>query len=243
MSDKCPICKGLGWLTYDVPLDDPRSGKLVPCPCRQEEMTARQYQEMRQRSQLSGRLLEKTFDGFRAKTPAQRQCLAAAQAYAQQPTGWLVLIGPNGDGKTHLAAAIANARLAAGQPVLFVVVPDMLDHLRQTFAPQSEVRFDELFEQVRTHPLLILDDMGAESSTAWAAEKLFQIVNHRYVQVLPTVITSNVAQSQFAPRLGVRIGDGEVSRIYRTDEAMPEPVRSRTQQQVGKLARSLTERY
>ena len=55
--------------------------------------------------------------------------------YAEQPDGWLVLTGEYGCGKTHLAAAIANARAAAGQPALFVVVPDLLDHLRATFSP------------------------------------------------------------------------------------------------------------
>ena len=59
-------------------------------------------------------------------------------------------------------------------------MPDLLDHLRATFAPGSDVSYDELFETVAIAPLLVLDDLGTQSSTQWAQEKMFQILNHRY---------------------------------------------------------------
>ncbi|NIV30803.1 MAG: ATP-binding protein, partial [Anaerolineae bacterium] len=55
--------------------------------------------------------------------------MAAAQQFAREPSGWLILCGPSGCGKTHLAAAIGNASIEGGRPVFFVVVPDLLDHL------------------------------------------------------------------------------------------------------------------
>jgi DNA replication protein DnaC len=106
------------------------------------------------------------------------------------PEEWLVLTGGYGSGKTHLAAAIANARKAMGDhQVLFVVVPDLLDHLRATYAPDSQVSYDKRLDQVRTAPLLILDDLGTHSATPWAQEKLYQIFNYRYNAHLPTIIT------------------------------------------------------
>ena len=84
----------------------------------------------------------------------------------KSPEGWLVFLGPSGCGKTHLAAAIANYRLSQGQPALFVVVPDLLDHLRSCYDPQSAMSYDELFEQVKQAPLVILDDLGMQSSIA-----------------------------------------------------------------------------
>ena len=57
---------------------------------------------------------------------------------------------------------------------LFTFVPDLLDHLRATYSPNSPVQYDQLFEQVKSTPLLILDDLGAETSTPWAKEKLYQ---------------------------------------------------------------------
>ena len=123
-----------------------------------------------------------TFDKFDKRVnllPEQRQnleeALRLAFDFAKSPEGWLVLQGVTGCGKTHLAAAIANYRYQANQPTLFVVVPEFLDHLRSTFIPESKVSYDQLFEKVKTAPLLILDDFGEQITTPWAQEKLYQI--------------------------------------------------------------------
>ena len=63
---------------------------------------------------------------------------------------------------------------------MFVVVPDLLDHLRATFSPTSTVSYDRRFEEIRTTPLLVLDDLGTQAMTPWAREKLYQLFNHRY---------------------------------------------------------------
>ena len=141
-----------------------------------------------------------------------RSAYEEARRYAEEPLGWLILLGGYGSGKTHLAAAIANQALSHGQPVLFVVVPDLLDYLRATYSPSSPVRYDERFEQVRNAPLLILDDLGTQSSTPWAQEKLFQILNHRYNARLPTVITSNQRLEEIDPRIRSRMIDIELAQ-------------------------------
>mgnify|MGYP000563171534 CR=1 FL=1 len=74
---------------------------------------------------------------------------AAALRFAERPEGWLLFMGGYGCGKTHLAAAIAHARLARGDSVFFIVVPDLLDYLRATFRPNSPVGYDERFEAIR----------------------------------------------------------------------------------------------
>ena len=88
-----------------------------------------------------------------------------------------------------------------------MTVPDLLDHLRAAFSPTSETAYDDLFEQLRNTPLLILDDLGAQSSTPWAQEKLFQLINHRYNAQLPTVITTNQRLDELDPRLRSRLMD------------------------------------
>ena len=126
--------------------------------------------------------------------PEQRENLEAAYRLAfdsaKSPEGWLVFMGETGCGKTHLAAAIVNYRYQAGQPALFVVVPEFLDHLRSTFNPESKISYDQLFESVKTAPLLVLDDFGEQSTTPWAREKLYQVLNYRYNARLSTVITT-----------------------------------------------------
>ena len=138
------------------------------------------------------------FDNFNCKglsvSEDVRQNLERPSAmrsdFAKSPQGWLVLQGLNGCGKTHLAAAIANQLRESGKQVLFIVVPDLLDHLRSSFGPESRVSYDALFEKIKKIPVLILDDFGEHSATPWAQEKLYQLINYRYNARLATVITT-----------------------------------------------------
>jgi DNA replication protein DnaC len=136
-----------------------------------------------------------------------KKALSYAKLMADNPVGWLLLMGKFGCGKTHLAAAIANYREAQGFPVLFVVVPDLLDYLRSTFNPSSPVSYDRLFEEIRTVNLLILDDLGSQNTTPWAREKLFQLLNFRYNAELPTVITTSLLLEEQDPRIRTRLQD------------------------------------
>jgi len=138
----------------------------------------------------------------------------AARQYADQPRGWLAFTGPYGCGKTHLAAAIANYRAELETPPLFVVVPDLLDHLRATFNPTSAISLDRRFEEVRRASLLILDDLGTQSMTPWVREKLYQLFNYRYNAGLPTVITTANTLDEIDPRVRSRMLDTRLCKIY-----------------------------
>jgi DNA replication protein DnaC len=148
-----------------------------------------------------------TFDSFMHSDNTPSVAFNQAQRFAKNPDGWLVLLGKTGTGKTHLAASIGNYRLSLGQPAVFMVVPDLLDHLRASYAPGSELPYDEMFEAVRDAPLLILDDLGAQLGTQWASEKLFQLFNHRYIYRLSTVVTSNLSLDEIGGRLASRLSD------------------------------------
>ena len=150
------------------------------------------------------------------KLPADEQkslerAFRVTQQYAEKPKGWLVLTGTYGCGKTHLAAAIGNFRAAEGDEPIFIVVPDLLDHLRSTFSPSSAITYDHLFEQIRTCRQLILDDLGTQTSTPWAKEKLFQLLNYRYEAKLPTVITTSAKPDEIDPRVQSRLSDSRIS--------------------------------
>ncbi|MDI6815297.1 MAG: ATP-binding protein, partial [Dehalococcoidales bacterium] len=173
-SSGCPICKGAGFVYVNVPLGHPDFGKAVPCRCTREEL-GKERQAHLQRCSNLGSLTRLTFDNLlpqgRSGNPTSQEQFSraykTAKTFANEPKGWLILVGPSGCGKTHLAAAIANERLSQGQPVFFITTPDLLAHLRSTFSPDSEIPYDEFFDQVRNTPLLILDDLGAQTSTPW----------------------------------------------------------------------------
>jgi len=208
-SPRCPTCGGAGWLRLDVEINDPRFGQIVPCACKAKELEEKRNRALLERSNL-GALQSRTFASF---FPQENQKLAYTRAteFAERPDGWLVLLGGVGTGKTHLAAAIGNRRLELGEPAIFIVVPDLLDHLRATFSPSNDTSFDDLFESVKTAPLLILDDLGTQTTTQWATEKLFQILNYRYMNRLATVVTSNVPLEELGDRLASRMADPELS--------------------------------
>ena len=96
---------------------------------------------------------------------------------------------------------------------LFITCLDLLDHLRATFSPDSQVRYDKLFNEVRETPLLILDDLLTESATPWAREKLLQLIDHRYVKQSPTIVTMAAAKSEISERLETRLNDPRLSTI------------------------------
>jgi DNA replication protein DnaC len=216
----CEICGGLGFVTLEVPVGHPQFGRAVPCKCKQEELEARRIANLRSVGQLEA-LKEQTFESFIPDgiglTGQERLSLRRGYerclAFSQEPKGWCLIHGGYGCGKTHLAAAIANYQLDRSRPVVFTTVPDLLDFLRATFAPSSAVGFDERFQQIKSTPLLILDDFGAESSTPWAQEKLFQILNYRYNGRLPTVITTNYELEDIEARMRSRLVDPGLVQI------------------------------
>jgi len=222
--DVCPSCGGAGFVRKNVRLGHPDFGKAFPCQCTEDERADQRLARLQRYSNL-GALLRLTFDDLmaRGRSPNQQdqerfaRAVADAREFAEEPSGWLVLSGPSGCGKTHLAAAIANACIKGGRPALFMVVPDLLDHLRAAYQPDSEIGYDELFEMVRSAPLLILDDLGMHSSTPWADEKLYQLINHRYQGRMPTVFTTAKEISDLDPRLQTRLGDVALSRLHRLE--------------------------
>ncbi len=223
----CPLCRGAGFVRKDVPLDDPDFGRAFPCQCVLEEKEEERLARLQRYSNL-GPLTRLTFGNLmsrgRSTDPGKQErfarAVAAAQHFAEEPSGWLVLCGPSGCGKTHLAAAIGNASIEQGRPAFFVVVPDLLDHLRAAYKPGSEVSYDELFEQVRNAPLVILDDLGGHSATAWAQEKLFQLVNHRYNHRLPTVFTTGVPLEEMDERLRTRLSDASLAQVFVLEDGL-----------------------
>ena len=195
--DQCKLCQGRGWVSPNAPVGSPEFGTIAPCQCQEPRIESERYDRLLKYSNL-GRLTRFRFEklerhglsGSEASKTLFLKAWEAAHSYAAAPKGWLTFVGPNGSGKTHLAVAIANHCLENNQVVFFSHAPDLLDHLRSSFGPTSEISYSDLFEQVRTVPILILDGLGSHSATPWAEEKLRQILNHRYNAELPTVVTT-----------------------------------------------------
>ena len=143
--------------------------------------------------------------------------------WASDPRGWLTLHGGTGTGKTHLAAAVANAALERGQEVWFAVVPDLLDQLRLGYREDAPHTYDGLSAALRDAPLLVLDDFGTHSPTPWADEKLYQLCAGRHAAMLPTMFTTNLDLNKreelinagaLDPRIASRLTDERNHRYF-----------------------------
>lgn len=162
-----------------------------------------------------GNMSERSDEGLQpTEVKSLEKTIKAAHAFAEKPRGWLVFIGEYSCGKTHLAAAIANYRSGLGDPPLFIVWLDLLDHLRATFSHDSKVSYDRRFEEIRTAPLLVLDDLGTQYMTPWVRDKLHQIINYRYNAELPTVITFADSLDNMDARILSRILDNRLCTIH-----------------------------
>jgi len=224
-NSSCPICKGVGFVHPPLSSGKPDFSRVVACRCTQQELDKGRQTHLLRYSNL-GSLTRFTFDNLlpqgRSGNPVNQEqfhrVYEAARAFAAEPKGWLVLVGPSGCGKTHLAAAIANERVSQGQPAFFISTPDLLDRLRSGFNTDSEMPYDEFFDQVRNAPLLVLDDLGAQTSTPWAKEKLDQLLNHRFNSELSTVIVTIIPVEQLEDRIRTRLTDYSLCHIYVVEE-------------------------
>ena len=224
--ETCPVCNGAGWVSKRVPVGHPDFGEAFTCRCQQPRDPSSRSEALQRYSNL-GPLRRSTLESIRPGGPLPdatgqqmfRAALAAATDFADNPAGWLVFTGPSGSGKTWLAAAAANRCIELGFPTYFIVAADLLDHLRATYAPDNPMSYDELFEQVRNVPALVLDDLTAQATTPWAQEKLFQILNHRFNAELPTIITVRGPLERLDEGLRTRMESyGGFSRVFRLGE-------------------------
>lgn len=115
----------------------------------------------------------------------------------------LLFLGPTGVGKTHQAYGALRYIAAADTPIAWVssTCTDMYAALRPRHGVDSETEF----RRYAYAPLLLLDDIGAAKVTEFTEEINFRLVNHRYENRLPTIITSNVLPKELTERLGDRV--------------------------------------
>ena len=224
----CPVCKGAGFVHPTLDSGKVDFSRVVPCRCSKGELRKKKKEYLEKYSNL-GALSQLTFGNLSPKGKAASaisqehfaNIYEAAKAFAGNPEGWLVFLGPGGSGKTHLACAIANHRLSLGEPVFYISAADLLDHLRSTFSPTSDTTYDELFERVKNVPLLVLDDLTLGSATTWAKEKLEQLLQHRFNTRLATVITSDVPLERMDERLRGHLADNEFCQVWTIEPASP----------------------
>lgn len=196
-------------------------GNLKPCP----KCGVAQNWKIRALdvySSRNGAALSQTFFNFKTIFNGEEDkllhaCLIAAEDFAYQPDHkWLIMWGRRGNGKTHLCAAVANHLVNAGIAALFMTMPDLLASLRQAMDLQANTEQESYSGRMNTFknaPVLILDDLGAEGNSDWSDAVLFEILDYRYRNRLPTMMVTNCALDAFDPRIASRMQDTALSTV------------------------------
>jgi len=161
------------------------------CECLKRKREATRLFSLFRSAKVPERYLDKSLENFiRVRQPGAHR---VAETYLHN---WetiklsgqgLVFVGGVGTGKTHLSFAVFNKLIELGVSGLAVTVPDLMDELR----PRAEEKQSKQVEVLKTIDLLLLDDLGAQRNTEWVTERLFIIINARYNNLKPTIITSN----------------------------------------------------
>lgn len=174
-------------------------------------------QGLRYYSGMSKRGLDCTFGGF-LSTEQNKDAKIICMDYAKnfhklgKKKNGLMIMGTYGTGKTHLACAIANELIENQTELINKTMQDLLSEIKKSF---NEFSNSSILEDYKTVPLLIIDDMGKEQSTEWSISTIYDIINGRYENYLPTIITTNFNSQKLKQELGNgSVAEALVDRLY-----------------------------
>lgn len=206
-----------------VPFDPKKKVRVkmpVSCRCRaerryQEEQMLQQDKDMRametlkRQSLMDERLRDVSFDSFRKTNDNAynlKLCLRYANHFDEMlaKNQGLLFYGGVGTGKTFAAACIANQLLNQRIPVIMTSFVKLLESM-QGFSEDDSA----LIARLNRAKLLIIDDLGAERSTDYALEKVYDIVDSRYRAKLPIILTTNLSMTELKESTDIRY-----TRIY-----------------------------
>ena len=182
-----------------------------------DDLNRKRIADMIKRSGLGARFSERTFENYIAETGWQKVALSVMQEFvadviARKDKGrGLILSGSVGTGKTHLAAAAAITLMGAGFETVYGTASAILGEIKKSWKDDTD---HDVVGRLCSVPLLVIDDLGKEYSKrvdgwSWAQEQFFQVINARYENYFPVVITTNFNMSQLSDTMG----DAIVSRL------------------------------
>lgn len=197
---------------------------------KRREAMQRKIQRLLGQSGIKRRFQQRTFPNFRQDTPGRAKNYRIAKEYADNFAyhrargDGLYIEGTNGTGKTHLAAAIALQLIGNGIPVICKTSSDLLLDIKKSFDGEG-VRESEVLDIYKRVDLLIIDDLGKEQCSDWSMSTLYSILNDRYEDMKPTIVTTNYNAENLANALTPKGFDNTkivaiISRLRETSTVM-----------------------
>jgi len=203
--------------------------RTLPCDCQmekwaEEDAKNREFEmlerkrKLRVYSNLGKKYESKTFDNFKVTEKTQEMfntCKKYADEFDKKNAMGILIGSRPGVGKTHLMAAITNQLIEQNMFVVFMPVPDLLQEFKNSYQ-NKDISEEKLLHKLTHSALLILDDIGAEKTTDWTTDRLYTVINNRYINNKPMIFTTNCDLKELKNRLGERV----VSRIMEVCEVL-----------------------
>lgn len=157
-------------------------------------------------SKLGERFKTRTFENFKVNNQNENAYKLAKGFVnnfekAKEKGLGIMFIGNYGVGKTHLACSIAIELINNGIPVIYGSSISLLGKIRETYESNINTNEWQLLDLYSNTDLLIIDDLGKEKPSEWVLEKLYYIINQRYENLKPVVITTNYNIDELINRL------------------------------------------
>lgn len=265
--ENCPKCGGTGWkiVEGDVELPPtiarhPAPGAqaaarvAVACECVEAERAGRSLD----RANIPSRYEHCDFESFDTDVYSEGQQAAAfnkslaqaklvveafARDYPLANDAGLLLMGPCGTGKTHLAIAALKVLVARGHDALFYDYRDLLKEIQASYDPANSASELSVLDPVLKAEILLLDDLGASKPSAWALETIGHILTTRYNEKRVTLLTTNYLDGSDDPEATTRrrvakFPSGEGVAANR-DESLAERVGTRIRSRLYEMCRTV----
>ena len=198
----CEKCDGMGNIIEEK--------GARPCECKLKFFA----EERMRRAGIPPLFETKDLSNFRRRAKAQQTDYVFAKWYVENYSAeshqGLLLIGPCGVGKTHLAIGILKGLIEMGFSGLYYNIIALLDAIKASYNREISATQGIFLEVDLEADVLVIDDLGAEKMSPWVADRLYAIINQRYEGGKTLILTSNLDYAKLGDRIGQRI----ISRLY-----------------------------
>jgi DNA replication protein DnaC len=244
--EDCLLCHGTGWKMI-ARMDGTPGRMAVVCECGMQERAER----VMERARIPKRYEHCDFESYatdladgKTWTTQHEQSLQRGKLLAQgfvrdypATEKGLLLMGPSGVGKTHLAVATLKELIRRGHSGLFCDYRELLKEIQASYNPASESTEMGILEPIRNVELLVLDDLGASKPSAWVLDIIGLVLNARYNEKRMTVLTTNYFDETESPVPTPRLPGGQ--RVAVREDTLADRIGARMRSRLFEMCRTV----
>jgi DNA replication protein DnaC len=244
----CPECGGTGWKTVESPATGGRGAarEAVLCACTRESEEDVLFERLR----VPRHFRHCDFDSFETDIPHEdpqaekwnrslKKAKMIVEAFAREYPGGgqhgLLLMGPCGVGKTHLAVAALVELARRGHDAIFYDYGKLLREIQASYDPESQSNWMDVLQPVATVEILLLDSLGASKLSEWALDTVGHILNTRYNENRVTLLTTNFLDREPAEPVRMPYGKSPV----RVEDSLADRVGQRVRSRLYEMCRTI----